>query len=281
MLTEQQIAERKNGIGGTDVAAILGISPYLTPYQLWEIKTGRAEPKQILTEDKLRIRHAHEITIANEFAYRHKVELKTVPETLRHPEYPFLFCHLDRVIIGQNIIVECKSSVSYLSRLWGESGTTEAPPYYRAQAHFQMLVTGYEKVIIAALIDTDDYREFPILRDERIIKAMKEKCVHFWNHHVIGDVPPPFTNREDVELAYPFTKPNLKEADPEIRDVYQKAQFKRAQIKLLEEEKEKLCDRLAISIGEAEGLAENGEPLLTYKPRKDGKRVMRFLENRI
>ncbi len=68
MLTLEQKAIRQTGLGATDCAAVMGLSPYKTPYELWLEKTGRKDEEAILNDSRLRLRHAHEETIAREYA---------------------------------------------------------------------------------------------------------------------------------------------------------------------------------------------------------------------
>src|ERR1700689_4799218 len=114
MLNIEQITARENGIGASECAAVLGISPYCTPYELWLVKTGRAPKESILNESRVRLRHAHEQTIADEYAFQKGVKLKRVNKTIFNKNYPHMLCHLDRLVIGQRKIVECKSSMSWM-----------------------------------------------------------------------------------------------------------------------------------------------------------------------
>src|SRR5580658_4714874 len=107
MLTVEQKEIRKQGLGATDCAAVMGLSRYRTPYELWLIKTGRMEEEAILGEDRLRLRHAHEQTIADEYEVQRNVKLRRVNLTTFHKRLPFMLCNLDRVVTGQRKIVEC------------------------------------------------------------------------------------------------------------------------------------------------------------------------------
>src|SRR5882672_12944803 len=133
MLSIEQIEKRKKGLGATDCAAVMGLSPYRTPYELWMIKTGRMDEPTILNEDRLRLRHAHEETIANEYAFQKNCKLRRVNITSIHPRLPFMMCNLDRVITGQRKIVECKTSSGFLRQIWGVNGTDEVPIQYILQ----------------------------------------------------------------------------------------------------------------------------------------------------
>ena len=197
MLTIEQKEIRRQGIGATDCAVVMGLSRYKTPYELWLEKTGRKEEETILTDDRLHLRHAHEETISREYARRKDVNFARVNQTIFHKKFPFMLCNLDRVVIGQRKIVECKSSSGFMRAFWGETGSDEAPIEYLLQVQHQMACSEYEDSDIAALIDIDDYRIYLTPRNNKIIQKLEDACDRFWNENVLTDVPPPPTTRGD------------------------------------------------------------------------------------
>lgn len=276
MLTPEQFEARKNGIGASEAAAVLNRSPYYTAYQLWLIKTGRITPEPILTEEKLRLRHAHEITVANEYAYRHNLELITPAGTTYHPKYPFMLCHLDRIAIGQKRGLECKSSSAFLAKHFGEHGSDDVRFDYIIQVQHQYACSGLERIDLAALIDADDYREYIIPRDENIIQHIEEACDHFWNYHVLKDIPPDPNNRIDLDLIYPRCREAYVEADNAIMDAYYKLHEIKAQKKVLEAEEKDLEYQLIKYIGDHEGLARGNKIIATYKLNHHDTRTFRL-----
>ena len=276
MITEEQRKARMNGIGATDAAAVLGVHPHITPYDLWLIKTGRKEQATILTEQKLRIRNAHESTIADEYSISHGVKLQKVNQTLYHPQHKFLFCHMDRKVVGLKKVIECKSSISWMAKNFGKSGTDEVPPYYIIQMQYFYLITGWREGEIAALIDIDDFREFPIPANEKIIAFLEEKCVEFWTKYVMTDTPPPLTNRNDVEQMFPTVTTSFQEAEPAAINLFVELSNAHREAKALEEKQEKLKDDFTKLIQGAEGLKLADKVLCTWKPNAKGTRVLRI-----
>jgi len=278
MLTLEQIENRKKGLGATDSAAVLNRSPFYTPYQLWLIKTGRIEPQAILTEDKLRLRHAHEITIANEYAFRNQVELIEPTETIFHPKFPFMFCHIDRIVAGMLKAIECKSSTAFMKQHFGENGSDEIPFHYIIQVQHQYACTGFTEIEVASLIDIDDYREFLIPRDEQIIKLIEESCCNFWNNHVLKDCPPDPTHRVDLDLIYPRSNATYIEATPTILETYEELK----KIKALNKEnlliQNDFESELIKFTAENEGIMRGGKVILTYKLNQYGSRTLRLSE---
>lgn len=276
MLTLEQQEARKHGIGGTDVAAIMGLSPFCTPYELWMIKTGKMEPKSILTDDRVRLRYAHEETIAREYAFRHECKLKRINKTIYHKKFPYMLCHLDRVMIGRKKIIECKSSTAFMKQHWGDHGTDQVFPHYIIQVQHQFACSGYKECDVAVLIDIDDYREFPIQRDNDIIKAIEDACDKFWNYHVKENVAPDLTSISDYKLKFPTNNGTYIEVNQEMLDHID--MLRRVRERQIQEEKleDEILQKIFDFIGEADGIKQEDKVLATWKARKDGARVFRL-----
>lgn len=280
MLTEAQKESRRQGLGATDCAAVMGLSPYKTPYELWLTKTGRMEDEPILEDDRLRLRHAHEETIAREYAFQRDVRLQRVNSTVYHKRLPFMLCHLDRVIIGQRKIVECKSSSGFMRSIWGESGTDEAPLHYLLQVQHQMACSGYEDADLAALIDIDDYRIYPMPRNEKIIQKIEDACEKFWTEHVLADVAPEPTNRSDLKLMYPTNNGKFIEATHEILSFIAERQVQKSLIKTKETEIELLDKEIIQFIASNDGIKEGDRIVATFQANKNGTRSLRIKEGK-
>jgi putative phage-type endonuclease len=272
MLTVEQKEARKLGLGATDCAVVLGLSPYKTPYELWLEKTGRAEEEPILSDDRLHLRHAHEETIAREYARRKNVKLRRVNQTVVHRRLPFMFCNLDRVVIGQKRIIECKSSSGFMRFTWGESGTTEAPDYYILQVQHQIACADYDDGEIAALIDIDDYRTYPLPRNEKVIAKIEDANERFWNEHVLADIPPPPTTRGDLKLMYPINNGNFIEATPDIISYINQRNVFDSSIKISETEMKKLEKEIIQFIAKNDGIKDGDNILATFIADKNGTR---------
>lgn len=279
MLTEENIQNRKKGIGASEVAAVLGICPFYTPYELWCVKTGRMQKKDILNESQSRIRHFHEETIAKEYEARNNCKVYPVPETLYHKDYPFVLCHLDRKIEGEDKLLECKSAFSFIGYMWGVDGSDEVPLNYIVQVQYQLAITGYQEADLAVLIGTDDFRTYHFKRDEVLISKILDEVKKFWQC-VETDTQPELINRNDAMLAYPKSNGDLKEAEPEVLKIVEDFRDVRAKAKELDEEREKLTNALTLFIKEADGIKIGQEILATWKPTIKGNRVLKVMELR-
>lgn len=276
MLTAQQIQARSEGIGASEAAVVLGFSPYMTPYELWRIKTGRDEAQPILNESRVRLRHAHEETVAQEYAFQKNCKVRRSNKTLYHKKYPHILCHLDRIIVGKQKLLECKSSTSYMKKFWGENGTDQVPDYYVAQVQHQYSVTDYEEGDLAVLIDIDDFRAYEIPRDNYSIKVLEEQIDHFWRYHVLEDNAPEPTNRNDLLLMYPTSNGNLIEPTDEIITEIDHLKMADSKITELEKIKKTHEKNIIYFIGENDGIVGDPKPLVTYKANVKGIRSFRF-----
>lgn len=278
MLTPIQSEQRKHGLGATDCAAVMGLSPYRTPYELWLIKTGRMEEETILGEDRLRLRHAHEQTIADEYEVQKGVKLRRVNQTVFHKRLPFMLCNLDRVITGERKIVECKTSTAWLRQNWGVSGTDEAPIQYMLQVQHQLACSEYGDADIAALIDIDDYRIYPMPRNEKVIEKIEAACSNFWENHVLKDIPPAATTRGDLKLMYPKNNGNFIQMDETVRITCNMAWDAKGNIKRMENDKEEMEKDIIEFIGANDGLMLGEKIIVTFQANKNGSRSLRIKE---
>jgi putative phage-type endonuclease len=263
MINEQILEARKTGIGGSDVAAVLGLSRYKTPADIWLEKTGRLQPESgnEFTYWGQRL----ESIIADEYAVRNGYLLDEPVEMFRHKKLPFLIANPDRLIRGKNGILECKTAGAYKISEWGEEGTDQIPTEYLLQAAHYRYVLDANFVDIAVLIGGNAYRQYKYDKNERLEEKIMEKLTVFWEENVIKDVKPEPKTRRDVEILFRETD-KVMEADEELeKDLMQMAELKR---KSSETEKElaQLQDKICVRIGEASCVVNKiGEKMCTWK----------------
>lgn len=279
MLTEQNIENRKKGIGASEAGIVMGLDRFMTAYELWMIKTGRKEKIDISSSPVPYWGHKLEEPIAQEYAKRNNCKVRRVRDTIFHKDYPFMLCHIDRKIQGLPKILECKFAL-FARDDWGMSESDIVPLSYIVQVQYQMAVTGYQEADLAVNIGGYDYREYRFKRDEQLIEKIMEKVSEFWKM-VETDIPPPLINRDDASLAYPFSNGKFKEAEKEILEAVEKFREIRAQVKALEEEKDSLADALTLFIKDSDGLKMQDQVLATWKPTVRGNRVLKVMEARI
>ena len=265
-LSEQQwLAYRQKGLGGSDVAAALGISPYKTKYKLWQEKVSSDLPEPLQNE-ALDMGLKLEPIVADK--YMEVTGNKVVKDNkIRfHPEYDFLIANIDRII--QPIddrgagILEIKTTSNFAFKQWEQA----IPIMYYCQIQHYLAVTGYKWAEFAILVDGRYFHRLPIERDEDYIKKQTEALVGFWKGFVEPNVAPPLTAEE---LAFVETKKGEAiEADKIILDSYEELLKIKAEIKSKEEEKKRLESVIKLFIEDKEVLTVNGEPVVTWKQRE-------------
>lgn len=214
---EEWRKNRGTYIGGSDVAAILGLSPYpqATPGNVWAEKVRALERFAAGDENlepDMQTRFTHwgkrlESVVLDEYELRIGVKVPRNPFTLyRHPQHPFIGGTLDGDVFalpsGDKRIAEVKTTdtwVQYRSQMWGPDGSDEVPDWYYAQAMQYMIVRRAHGEAVtmcdfAVLIGGNDFRILHVRYDEEIAETMIAKQVEFWQL-VERRSPPPFDYR--------------------------------------------------------------------------------------
>lgn len=263
---EEFLARRKQGIGGSDVAAVLGVSPYRTPYQVWLDKTGQA-PEREETEI-LHFGQVLEQVIADEFVRRNGVKVQRRNAMYHHKDHPELVANIDRYIVGGKIL-ECKTCNAFAADKFGKDGDS-VPDEYLLQVQHYMHITGIHEAVLAVLIGGNQYRQFELMYDWSLADFAAAKCVEFWQKYVLTNTPPPATEHDDLAEYY-TAKPGASiNASPEMVDLIAEAKAKKAEVKALEKEIDSICFEIKNFAGNHEIITMPGGKLLaTWKQQAD------------
>lgn len=175
---------RLEGIGGSDAAVALGMSPYKSPYYLWCEKTGRIEKD--IDNEAMRIGRDLEEYVAKRFCEVTGKKVRKSKYSYQSIEHPFMLANVDRFVVGESAGLECKTA-SALNRTRYDKG--DIPIQYYLQCMHYMAVTGLKKWYIAILVMGKEFHVFEINRDEEEIKILIEREKEFWDC-VVNDVEP-------------------------------------------------------------------------------------------
>jgi putative phage-type endonuclease len=202
LLTTEQQRRRLKGIGASDVAAILGLDKYRTPYQVWMEKTGRIAP--FAGNEATKMGNLLEPVIAQLYQERNPgVELRPCETIVGDEEW--MLATPDRVAmvrdeaLPQEWLVEIKSRSSYTISEFGEEGTDECPPDVLCQVMWQMKVTGLGSADVALLVDGRTFRQFRVDYDADLAKQMYTTLREWWYRHVVDGLEPEPTPSERIE----------------------------------------------------------------------------------
>lgn len=207
MTHEEWLQERTKGIGGSDASIVLGLNKYKTPFELWLEKTGQSMSDT--AGEAAYFGNLLEDLVAKEFEKRTGKKVRRNNFMLQHPEYEFIKANIDRKIVGEDALLECKTASAYLSKDWERE---DIPAPYLVQVQHYLGVTGYQKAYIAVLIGGQKFIWKEIERDDELIEMIFQAEIDFWNNHVLSNVPPPL---DGSSAAEEFLKERYKETNPD------------------------------------------------------------------
>lgn len=176
---------RKSGIGGSDAGAICGVNPYSSAMKVFRDKTS--EEVEELDNEAVRIGHDLEDYVAQRFMEATGLKVRKSNFMYRSLEYPFMIADVDRLIVGENAGLECKTASIYNADKW-EDGNI--PLHYVMQCYHYMAVTGRRTWYIAAVILGKEFIYRKLEWDDGLICRLIALEENFWSGHVIPRVIP-------------------------------------------------------------------------------------------
>jgi putative phage-type endonuclease len=271
MLTPWQLKKHNESITASKIAAIIGISPWSTPFSLYQEMAGEISSDMQETERMKLGSYMEPVLHAyceKEFGWK----LVEVPEVGKeHPEHPFLWCLPDRLKLtyGPEYVVEFKNVDSMFRREWDDEGP---PEYYKSQVHFQSMIYNLPGVIVACF-GGNEIKYWEIERDQEIEGFLLFEALKFWKR--LQDKQPPDTDghaatSEALKRLFPRSSGTLLEGPPELKELA--IAIKRdlsTQMSNLQDEKDALANRLKVAIGENDGLIWSDGTKVTWKKDKD------------
>lgn len=246
-LTQEQVKERVNYLGGGDCAAVLGLSRYRTPLQVWAQKTGQIPAVDPELEKKIFIRLGSKLEQAVADLFMEETGKQVVPEAgvLFHPRYPFIGGNIDRRVVGEDAILECKTAGHFKRHEWESE---EIPVEYILQCVHYLAVTGAKRAYIAVLLGNTEFKYKTIERDEVLIADVVKKEVAFWEKFVVPRVMPGQVTGQDADVLYRLFPVAAQESVIELGDeadkIIESLDSLQADQKVLEEQIEKQKNEL-------------------------------------
>lgn len=246
------LKERQKGIGGSDVGAILGVNKWKTPFQVYLEKTEE------ITEINDQSEAAYwgdqfEEVVAKEFEKRTGKKVRRDRRHFQHIDYPFMVANIDRRVVGENAILECKTANQFLAKEWDSE---EIPDSYLLQVQHYLAVTGAEKGYIAVLIGGQKFIWKEIERDEELIGMMIEKEKEFWDL-VQNKIPPALDGSSAAEkyLNEKFAKAEKgseKSLESKYKELIEDYFSYKATAKTFEEKANEIENNIKLELGKSE-----------------------------
>lgn len=252
MTHDDWLQERRKAIGGSDAAAIVGLNPYASAFTVWLDKLGKSAPKE--ENEAMRLGHDLEEYVARRFTEASGKKVRRVNAILYNAQYPFAHANVDRMVCGENAILECKTT-SVLNLHKFRNG--EYPTQYYVQCMHYMAVTGAKKAYLAVLVLGQGFYWFEIPRDQEEINALMDAEERFW-HYVVQQKEPPVSGM-DCDTAALFDL--YPQSNGQAVELFGRAELLKQYLALKKEIKEKgiEAERIANTIKQDMQEAERGQ----------------------
>lgn len=236
---EEWLRYRKQGIGGSDAGAICGLNPYASPMSVYYDKIR--EDTEETDSEAMRQGRDLEDYVARRFMETTGKKVRRANAIFQNEDYPFMLANVDRMVVGENSGLECKTANAYQTGRWKEDAV---PAHYLIQCMHYMAVTGADAWYLAVVILGREFQCRKIPRDKGMIQNLIQIESDFWNQHVLTGVTPepdgsescdeilkqyyPTANRQTIVLPEHLNR-RLKRRD-EIQELEKRLQAEQKQI---------------------------------------------------
>lgn len=249
----QWLAQRKKGIGGSDVGAILGLNPYRSRMDVWLDKTGRGG--EVADNYAMARGRAMEPFLRQAFCNQTGLTVQvTENHTVAHRKYPFLRASYDGITSDDGVL-EIKTMNEWVAKK-GEIPKT----YYWQIQHYMFIAElnhGYFAIDAAGRFIVE-----PVEYDPAYEVDVLPELIRFWQDYVRADQHPPVQKRDNI----PPTIDDKVQADDQTVNAYQALKEVKAAIKRLEEDKERYEDLLLQQMDGRTSLVDaSGRVIATHK----------------
>jgi putative phage-type endonuclease len=278
LINQDFTVDRTKYIGGSDIGAILGLSRFKSPLDVWMEKTGKkCKPRNSLP---MRFGSFAESFVASEYARATSVELLHDESIVIHPHHAYMSAHIDRFVLGDGEslpptrILECKTANPFAQSEWGDAGSDQVPMTYLCQCIWYMAITQIEKTDLAVLFGNSDFRIYEIARDLELEALVLQKAQLFWKEHVLKDSPPPTQSEADCQML--FSKGDSAKgalATRETLELTDRLHQLNSEIEAFEQQVSSIKQTIMTQMGEAETLTYQGKTLATWKAPKPSFRL--------
>lgn len=259
--------DRTAFIGGSDIGAIIGMSRFKTPLDVWLEKTGQAPVALDPDKEKIFRRGKRlEPVVLEMLLEEHGIETLVRNERYVDAAHPFMACEVDgeAIVEGEHVNIEAKTAHHFIaSRLFGEEGTDDIDVSYAAQAMWGLGITGRRRTIFGVLVGADTLLRYEIIRDDETIQAMRARAVAFWHDHVLAGVPPEPVNLPDVLKLFRKLPASSTEATEEVAALVRELEVARQDKAVADEREVELKYQIGrFMLGESGILLANGGKII-------------------
>lgn len=195
--TTSWLAWRSKGVGASDVPILLNLSPWKTPLQLWEEKTGRVKYEGSGPSGNFATQRGQWLESEARAQYELLADCDMPPILVVHPEYPFMRVSLDgyNAELSRVLEIKCPGREDHAKALAGK-----VPDKYYPQVQYQLMCTG-AKTAHYYSYDGEAGCVVEVQADPEYQQMLLEKVKHFWTVNVMQDVAPEPTSRDKAHIT--------------------------------------------------------------------------------
>ncbi len=185
---------RKQGIGGSDAGAVCGLNPYNSPMKVFVDKTS--DSTEVIDNEAVRIGNDLEQYVAQRFMEATGLKVRRSNFMYRSKEHPFMIADVDRLVIGEDAGLECKTASAYSADKWADG---KIPLHYMMQCYHYMAVTGKRTWYIACVVLGRGFTYRKLTWDDTLIQQLIGIEEDFWEGHVIPGIMPTPDGSDDCD----------------------------------------------------------------------------------
>lgn len=259
---EKWLQYRKQGIGGSDAGAICGFNPYRTAMQVYYDKTS--DEIEDIDNEAMRQGREFEDYVARRFTEETGKKVRRANAMFYDENNPFMLADVDRMIVGENAGLECKTASPFMAEYWKDD---KIPLSYQMQCYHYMSVCNADAWYLAVLIYGREFKVYKLERDEEIIANLIQLEKNFWGNHVlVRMLPEPDGSKlaDSVIAEYFKSASSVSVPLQGFDDKLKRRQELVGLIDKLETEKKRIEQEVKIYLGDAE-VAENEHYRVSWK----------------
>lgn len=259
---ESWLRYRKNGIGGSDAGAVCGLNPYRTAIEVYYDKTS--EEIEEIDNEAMRQGRELEEYVARRFCEASGKKVRRANAIFYDEKNPFMLADVDRMIVGENAGLECKTASPYMTEKWKDGSI---PISYQIQCYHYMAVCRADAWYIAVLIYGKEFKYYRIDRDDEVIENLIRIEKEFWNGNVISRIMPDPDGSKTADLAIAERFKNAQSAIIPLSGFDERLRRRQellAVMEHMEKEKRQIDQELKLYLGDAE-TAENEHYRVSWK----------------
>lgn len=262
---------RRSRLGGSDMAAVIGRSPWVSPYRLWMLKAGRVRDSETTASQSRG--HYLEDGIRRWWADQNPDYEVVTGGTYTHKDRDYQLANPDGLLVknGRPVgVLEIKTDGQDDSETWGKSGTAQIPLYYRTQIQWYLDTLGLPVAHVAVLTARLEFRHYVVKHDETDARILRFRAEQFLDSLMFNS-PPDFDGAKNTYETVRELHPNINGLDIEL-DYEQAAAYVCAKNALKKAEERELRERsvLADLMGEHKRATYAGMTIANRQARGDG-----------